>query len=337
LGGYELPARESFELFEELARIDSAAGWVVANSSSLSFICQGLPPETVDEIFANPDMLGAAAHFPPQPALQTSGGYRLSGRWNFGSGSSHADWLNVMGIASDEKGPRLAPDGSPELIMFFFPREQGEVVENWRTLGMRGTGSHDVRLEELFVPGARSWVVGPFVPGPAFQGPLYRLKAWLAAPLVASVTLGVARAALDELSELARRKTPNMSTTSLAEKPLIQERLARAHALVGAGRAYLHQAIDEAWALVCEGGELGPDEGVPVQLAASYAIEASCQAVDLVHFCAGTSGIRDELPFQRHFRDVHTLSQHAFGSAARFESAGKVLLGQRSDWGFFYL
>ena len=125
---------------------------------------------------------------------------------------------------------------------------------------------------------------------------------------------------------------------TLGERHTVQERLARATALVGAGKAYIKATLQDAWEQVTGGERLGPELGLPVQLAASHAVEAACQAVDLVHVSAGTTAIRNEHRFQQYFRDVHTISQHAFVSPySRFESVGKLLLGKETDWMFFTL
>ena len=156
-------------------------------------------------------------------------------------------------------------------------------------------------------------------------------------PLVASVSLGVARAAIADLTELAQAKTPSYSQVGLADRPVVQDKLARARAAVDAARSYLYGALAAAEEAVETQTKLSIEQGIPLALAASHAIEAAIQAVDLVHSCAGTSGIRNELRFQQYFRDVHTMSQHAFASPARFESVGKLMLGRESDWPFYYL
>jgi alkylation response protein AidB-like acyl-CoA dehydrogenase len=160
---------------------------------------------------------------------------------------------------------------------------------------------------------------------------------WSFSPLVASVAVGVARAAIADLTELAQTKVPGYTQTALADKPVVQDRLARAKATIDAARAYLYGTLGDADEAVQSQPRLTIEQGIPLALAASHAVEASVQAVDLVHGCAGTSGIRDEQRFQQYFRDVHTISQHAFVSAARFESVGKLLLGRESDWPLFYL
>jgi alkylation response protein AidB-like acyl-CoA dehydrogenase len=152
------------------------------------------------------------------------------------------------------------------------------------------------------------------------------------------VTLGIARAAIDGLCQLAvEGKTPSYTQTSIADRPVVQDRIARARAVVDAARSYIYATAAEAWAYVQTAPKLDMEHGLPLALAGSFGVEASVQAVDLVHACAGTSAIREERPFQKYFRDIHTLQQHAFSSASRFESVGKIMLGRESDWAFYNL
>jgi alkylation response protein AidB-like acyl-CoA dehydrogenase len=234
--------------------------------------------------------------------------------------------------------PKLGPNGIPAMLIVHFPAAEAEIVDNWRTLGMRGTGSHDVQVSDVFVPEHRVWSIGPYAPmNPAFSDALSRMGLWWFSPIVASVSLGIARAAVADFVELAQVKTPSYTQVSLADRPVVQDKLARARATVDAARSYLYGALAEAEDVVRTQPRLSIEQGIPLALAASHATEAAMQAVDLVQSCAGTSGIREEQRFQQYFRDVHTISQHAFASASRFESIGKLLLGRESDWPFYYL
>jgi len=221
--------------------------------------------------------------------------------------------------------------------MIFFPAAEAEIVDTWHTLGMRGTGSHDIQLTDVFIPERRAFVMRPFDNlGSAYRGPLYAFRLWLAGPTIASVALGIARS-VDDFIALAGRKTPSYTQVALSDRAKNQDRVARAKAMVDASRSYLYRVLDDTWAYPSTGAKITPEQGIPVQLASCYAIETAGKVVDLVHSAVGTTGIRDEYRFQQYFRDVHTVSQHAFGSPERFESVGKLLLGKESDWGFFYL
>jgi indole-3-acetate monooxygenase len=337
-GGAELGPVSGVRLFEELATIDSAASWVGMISAAGAWLAVLLPPQAAGEMLADPRAVVNGSLFPPLAAESVQGGYRVSGRTAFGSGSSYATWLGTQAVLLENGAPKLGPNGIPVALIVHFPAAEAEIIDNWRTLGMRGTGSHDIQVRDVFVPDHRVWPIGPYAPvNPAFTDALPRMGLSWFGPLVASVSLGTARAAVADLIELAQTKTPSYAQIALADKPVVQDRLARARATLDAARSYLYSTLAEAEEIVRTQPRLSVEQGIPLALAASHAVEAAAQAVDLVHSCVGTSGIREEQRFQQYFRDVHTMSQHAFVSYGRYESAGKVMLGRESDWPFFNL
>jgi indole-3-acetate monooxygenase len=338
-GGLELDPLASMQVFEELGRIDGSVGWVVSNCSFIAYLCQVLPDEGSAEIFANPRTVVAGAVNPPGIAIPVEGGYRVSGRWPFGSACHFADWLGTFCLIMDGEAPRMDADGNPVLLQVMLAREEAEILDTWHVLGMRGTGSADFQVQDIFVPERRSVALAALdQPGSAHGGPLYRFGLWIDPLRIASTALGVARAALEAFIELAATKTPNFTQTALADRSNVQDAVARARAQIDAARSYITTTVSDAWEFVQSEGSprITVNEGVPLGLAASFGMQSAVQAVDLVHAMAGTTAIREEYPFQQYFRDVHTLSQHAIASANRFESLGKILLGRQSDWVFYY-
>ena len=336
-GGLEMHPVPAFKMFEAIARIDSAAGWIVANSSTIASF-SWFPVEANKEMRADLRGFPAGSWFPPGTAEPVEGGYRVSGQWSFGSGCNYANWLTGQALVTENGVPKIGPDGKPIALIVFFRASEATIIDTWHTLGMRGTGSNDVRIEQVFIPERRCWTIAPLtVTDPAFSGPLYRLGLWIAGPLNASVALGIARAALDDFIELAKKKTPSYTQTGLADRPAIQERVARAQALIDAGSSYIETATRTALDFVMDGRKIDIEHGSGLALAGSFAHDAACEAVDLIHACAGTTAIRQEYRFQQYFRDVHTVSQHAFSCWNRFESIGKLMLGRESDWAFYYL
>ena len=172
-------------------------------------------------------------------------------------------------------------------------------------------------------------------PAKAYQGPLYRLTIWPPVAFLAPPALGTARAAIDELLELARIKTPTFTGSTLRERHVVQRQLAEAEATLGAGRAFLHETFRESWEAAVQGAAITLDRKLKMQLATTHANRSAAKAVDFVHDAAGASAIRNQYRFQRYFRDAHTMTQHAFSSASRYESVGAMMLGAESDWSFF--
>lgn len=337
-GGADLGPVYGIQLFEELARIDASAAWVGAISAAGGWLLGLLPPQGTGEILDDPRAVINGSLFPPVVAERAAGGYRVSGRSSFASGCDHATWIQCQAVLMEEGAPIIGPNGMPAAVLIHVPAPEFEVIDTWHTLGMRGTGSNDYQIRDAFVPEHRAWQMGPVMPvNPAFRDGLNRMGVWWFSPLLAAVALGTARAAVDELRELARYKVPSYVHGRLADKSVVQDKLARARAVVQSARAYLYQSLADAEQFVLTEPRLTIEQGIPLALSASHAVESACTAVDLVHSCAGTSAVRTESRFQQYFRDVHTISQHAFLSAARFESIGKLLLDRESDWPFYYL
>jgi alkylation response protein AidB-like acyl-CoA dehydrogenase len=337
-GGLEMDPITAMDMFEEISRIDGAAGWVVSQCSILAYLGCLFPAEANQEMHAAPNQIFAGAWNPPGRAEPVPGGYRVSGRWPFTSGANYATWMSGLANVTSSEPATAETQETPQTIVVYFRATEAKILDTWRTLGMRGTGSNDVVIEDVFVPERRAWKIAPLnPPDPAFAGPLYRLGVWINAQTQSCVGLGIARAAIDDLMDLATKKTPSYQQTELADRSLVHDRVARARALIDAARSYNRLALQNAWDYVGDAEKIDIDHGTALALAACFAHEAACQAVDLVHACAGTSAIRDEHRFQQYFRDVHTLSQHAFTGPARYESLGKVMLGKESDWGFYYL
>ncbi|HUI77286.1 MAG TPA: acyl-CoA dehydrogenase family protein [Bryobacteraceae bacterium] len=337
LGGLEVDAVTAIRVLEEVSRLDSAAGWNLMISTGAPSFCAWLPPEASREIFANhPDAIVCGALAPPGRAVPSEGGYRVTGRWPFASGCNHASWLVGAAFIFDKDELRLDQNGIPIQLILAFPKNEVTILDTWHTVGMRGTGSNDIAVQDVFVPQWRAAQVAPLTQLPkAFDRPLYRMTLWFAVAALAAPSLGTARAAIDALLALALKKTPAYTRSPLAERPVAQMQVARAEALLGAARAYLYDTVRDAWDTASQGQFLAQKQKIAIQLAVSHAICSAADAVDLVHQAAGTSAIRLEHPFERYFRDAHAMTQHAFGSASRFESAGKLMFGLETDWPFF--
>jgi len=328
----------AFQVLEEVSRIDSAVGWNLQLSTAVDALGAWFPDDGAKEIYDEPDATFAGSFFPPRRAVEVDGGYRVTGQTPFMSGAHQARWFLGLAHIFDGDSPRLAGDGAPVTLMTLCRAGDAAIVDTWRTMGMRGTGSHDVVMTDLFIPSRRTALLAPYEkPGNAYRGPLYRFSVWTALSVLGTVPLGIARAAIDDLLELAARKTPSYLTTPLKDRTPVQASVGEAEATLGAGKAYLHEALREVWDRALEGHMIDMAGKMKLQMAATYAIAAGTRAVDLVQAAAGTTAIRDEHRFQRYFRDVHTLVHHAYASKARYESVGQHFLGVPIEWPFYGL
>jgi indole-3-acetate monooxygenase len=333
-GGLELPLVDAMAVWEAVARIDSAAAWNLVMIQQIAGFAAYLPPEGAQELFADGPTTVAGALFPPGAARRDDGGWRITGKVPFASGCHHASWCALPAIVMDGDQPKIDPGtGQPTMIGSFLPRRDVEILDTWHTVGMRGTGSADISVHDRFVPDHRTFVVGPLThPAPGFEGPLYRMLPWPGIVGEATVSVGVAAAAVAEVTELVRTKTPAYLTTPLREQQLAQYFVGRAHALVAAARDTLHRGAEQIYDQVERESSLSWESKIRIQLAVSFVADACREAVRLVTDVAGTSAIRLEQRFERYSRDIQVLAQHSDKSSPRYATAGRLLFGLENDW-----
>jgi alkylation response protein AidB-like acyl-CoA dehydrogenase len=266
----------------------------------------------------DPIGLVAGAGAPTGTARPVDGGYLLSGRWQFGSGSPHACWF-VPGYALEGETPRFGP-------MMLLPAKDVEIIDTWSVGGMRGTGSHDFAVHERFVPAAYTMNTADDLP--LHPGPLYRLPVLLTlCSTLGPLALGMARGAIDGFVELMATKVDRFTGTALRERLTVQERVAQAEAAVRSARAFLYEMVHEVWGTIEQGTPLTERQLALFRLANMHAVASGAQAVDLVYHAAGTSAIFTTNPLERFFRDVHVATQHRCASPEERYQAGRVLLG----------
>jgi alkylation response protein AidB-like acyl-CoA dehydrogenase len=337
-GGHELDPVSAFRVIEELSRVDAAVGWNVTQANAMEPMGAWLPIDAAAPIFGSAETVLGGSFFPPRRAVPTAGGYRLSGRCAFNSNCHAATWIGgLANIHEGDGGPTMDDNGHPVTLLTFFPKDDAEIIDNWDTLGMRGTGSHDVAVDDLFVPADRAVVFGPLgEPNAAHAGPAHHLTIWHSVGCDAIPALGIAQAAIDDFLRLAADKTPSYTGTPLRARSLVQHRLGRAIATLEAARAFFYGAFRDAWQSALHGRRLDMSDKSRIQAACSHVPVAAAEVVDLVHSLLGTTGVRNEQPFARHFRDIHTITQHAYVSEARFSAVGQVALGLDPDWGFLH-
>jgi alkylation response protein AidB-like acyl-CoA dehydrogenase len=319
-GGRERPARDVVRAIEAVSQGDGAAGWCVMIGATTGLLAASLPEEWAHKIYgANPRVITGGVVAANGVARVAPGGHSVRGRWPFGSGVRHSDW-----VVGGTRMPVARDGGEPEARLMFFEPAQIRVLDTWRASGLRGTGSHDFEVADAFVPEGRSVVLGG---RPRVEGALYEFPTLgLLALGVSAVALGIARHAIEAFVELAGGKTPTGSTRTLANRPLAQRAVADAEASLRAARAFLFEAVAEAHA-IARCGRLGPEVKARLRLAATHAAWRSAAATDLVYHAAGGTSVYDASPLSRCFRDVHVATQHIMVAEPTLEVVGRVLLG----------
>ncbi|QCY11689.1 acyl-CoA dehydrogenase family protein [Pseudomonas sp. MPC6] len=319
-GGDERSPAEFCQMVEDISIADGSAGWVASFGMSPVYLA-ALPLETIKKIYADsPDVVFAGGIFPPQPASFVDGGLEVNGRWKFSSGCMGASLIGV-GI-SPKNGEML---GLPRLAVM--PREKVRIEETWNVVGLVGTGSHDVVVEGVVVPEEWTFVRG----GPSnLDEPFFRYPSLSFATQVLSVVgLGVARAALDELSGMASGRISVTGAPSLSDRPLAQVEMAKAEASLRAARSWFYQAIDDAWDSVLAGVPVSVEQTNMLRLSSTHATRVAADVARTAQMLSGMSGVYRTSPLSRFVNDTQVITQHAFMGDMTYQNAGAIFFGNK--------
>jgi indole-3-acetate monooxygenase len=326
LGGEETDPMTLVRVVEEISRADGATGWCVAIGGEYGVFGGYLGPNAAREIFgSDPHVRAAGALRPFGTAVVVDGGYRVTGRWPLGSGCQHSAWIVGGCRILDGAAPRVRADGTSIARLLFFPAAECEILDTWHSIGLRGTGSHDYVVSDIFVPDAHSL---SFREPPLEAGPLYALPTIaLFATVLAAVPLGIARHAIDILIELAGTKIATRSRQTLREDATLQVHLGRAQALLRSGRAFLYEALNEAWRAVSAERALSLEQLAMLWLASTQAATAAKEAAELVFSAGGSASPYESSGLERCVRDIHAAAQHLVMAPGNYQMAGQALLG----------
>jgi alkylation response protein AidB-like acyl-CoA dehydrogenase len=316
---------------EEVARADGSTGWCVAMGVNTFRQAAQFRTDVRRELFySDPVGVSAGSANPRGVARAVPEGYRVTGRWHFASGCMHSSSVHGACRVFEGDTPRLLPSGEQEVrIAYFYPKSVAEIVDVWSVSGMRGTGSHDIVVEDLFVPEERTFsaaerrarVTGPVNAIPGFD---------LAGCNFACVGLGVARAAIDALVELASAKTPHFSDALLRERTAVQAQVGEAEAVLRSGRAFLFEVAGGMWADAEAGRQITSPQRAELRLAMTHAAQCAARATHLMSVAAGTTSIFTSSPLERHLRDAEVVTRHVQLQYLNYESVGRTLLGLES-------
>jgi indole-3-acetate monooxygenase len=333
LGGQQVDLMTFLRVAELMAEGDASVGWNLANNSVGQLVALSLPDDGVEEVFGSgPDTIVAGTAVPGGgTAVPVDGGYRVSGRWPFGSGCRESQWMLANFEIVDGDQPRLNPDGTPALFRGFFRPSEVAIVDTWDMTGMRGTGSHDWTVTDVFVPEHRTvHVEGRLLTNQwhRWPGTLYALPVHaLVGPHHSVVATGIARAGIDTLTDLAGAKIPRGRAGLLRESPQVQESVARAEAILGAAQVFRAAATREVWETTESGQETTLQQRARCRLAASFAVDSARQAMDLMYRAGGTTSSKRTHQLARCWRDLHVVGQAASIAPDWYPLIGRAFLG----------
>lgn len=330
-GGLEVDLMTLVSVLSELSAADGSAGWcaMIGATSGLvyAYLDQAIAKEIVS---AEPSFCTGGVFAPSGRAVLVDGGCRVDGRWSFSSGAHHTTWFSLGVVMMDADAPRILANGAPDVRGILVPSSDVEILDTWYVSGLRGTGSNDVAVHDVFVPEERIYrLVGGT---PASEGTLYRFPLFgLLALGVASVAVGIARDAIDELITLATEKTPSGSRRRLADRAHAQMEVAQAKAELAAAESFIIGEGNLIWYEADEGKALDVEARARLRLAATHGTRTSARVVDRMYELGGGTSIYATSRLQRAFRDIHAATQHMVVAPATYELTGRVLLGVETD------
>ncbi len=312
---------------------DASTGWCLAQALTSTHATGYMSPDTLAEVFL--DTNGIVCWGPPAglaKATLVEGGYRVTGKWRFGSGGRHSKWFGGHSIVHGADGkPVLDDKGAPQFRTMLFLKEQANIIDGWHTLGLRATRSDDYEVTNLFIPARHStWR--------DFQPDRREAHAFFSIPMLtlygiafSGVAVGLADACLSEFIKLAETKKGGGpfagATAALANNAVVRAEVAQARAKWRRARAFLHEMLREIWACLAAGDAPSLSQRAELRLAITGAMQCSCEIVDYAFTAAGSNAIFEGSPFERRFRDMHTLMAHGQAQMSNFESAGEALFG----------
>jgi indole-3-acetate monooxygenase len=333
LGGLQADPLTYVRVVELLAEAAGSVGWNLANNSIGQLVTLGLPDEGVHEIYGHgaDTVIAGTAVMGGGRAVSVDGGYRVTGRWPFGTGCQESSWMLGSFQILDGAEPRRSPDGASVHWRGVFARSEVQIVEgSWDVAGLRATGSFDWTVDDVFLPERRTMVHAGVPldnqwkrwPGISYALPA---QAWVG-PHHSAVITGIARAGIDALIELASEKTPRGRTARLCENPQVQDAIGRADTILNAGRAYRSAVITEVWNTIAAGEDTTLEQRARCRLAASYAADSAREAMDLMYRHGGSTSYRRESRLAECWRDLHVVGQAVTLLPEWYPMGGRVLL-----------
>lgn len=325
LGGCSMAPRDFLERLEAISKADGSTGWVASFGFATKYL-SSLPAATLEKIYADtPDVVFAGTVFPQQQATKVDGGVRITGRWPFGSGCMGASLIGV-GVSVGEGDKSGLP------LMAVIPADKVTIDPTWRTIGMASSGSHDLVVEDVFVPDDHILVRGapPSIDSPGYRYPTLAM----AAQVLAVVGLGVAQAALDHVVKVADTSKSITGAPTLGNRTNVQIHLAECEGKLQSARAWFYQVTDQVWEQVLAGDPISRDTNMHLRLASSHLARTGAEVARACFEMSGTAGIFQANPLSRYLTDAMVVAQHAFLTEGSFMNAGKVMVGHDRIPGF---
>ncbi|MEM9668921.1 MAG: acyl-CoA dehydrogenase family protein [Pseudomonadota bacterium] len=332
LGGLEATPRQIVETVEVLAEANASAGWCVMIGATTALNAAYMNHDTAAGIYSDDGVITGGVFAPMGKALDEGDHYRVTGRWQWGSGSANCNWLCGGAMIFENGEMCRLESGMPDNRMMIFPASDAELHDTWHVAGLKGTGSGDISVEDIIVPKERS--VSLITDRPVEAGPLYAFPAFgLLALGVCAVGLGNARGALESVKQLATKKKSQGSSKTLSEKQVTQVEISKLEAALRSARAYLFDEIDKTWAVAEATGKIPLERRADLRLACTHMTRTAADVVRGCYDIGGGAALFLENDLQRRLRDAHAVTQHIATGPGTYEQTGRIILGLESFGG----
>ena len=333
-GGIETDLTTLLDVTEELSYADSAIGWIHQIYAYTNFQALTLPLESMEKVFAGSRstadfkhaiLAGAAA--PSGRAVEVDGGLLVNGRWAWGSGIQYADWVCANLMVMDGSEPKLNAKGKRIFALVWVPSEQVTLLDNWQTSGLRGSGSVDFQMNDIFVPHA---MISQMEKGTYPLDCLYSKypNFCVGSTCLSASPLGVARRALDDFDDIAQGKIPQFSSKTLSQNVIVHQSYGECESLYQSSRHHLHGSTNAMWDTIVNGGVPSPQEMRITRMAGAQVMKNCLDIIQKLYLLAGGSSLHLNCSLQKHWRDIHAASAHVLVRSDNFRVAGNTVLNR---------
>jgi indole-3-acetate monooxygenase len=328
-GGPEMPLPQQVELIETLAYADPSVAWAVKIGTDSGYFCAFLDPGAARELYPSIDYATAGQAPPNGRAVRVPGGYRVTGRWGFGSGCTHADVMVAGCLVLESEGATPS-----EVTYILAPAASFEIEDTWHSNGLAGSGSHHYKTKDLFVPEKHTFTMT----GPArLPGPLYADagSATVFIPM-AGTPLGLMGRVIDVTVELARERVIALPAppTLMRHLPRVKLALARAQMLYAAARAAVYESVNRYWAELLRDGHGSLEARRDTGMARIHAHRTAIEVAQLMFDTVGAPAVYETLPLGRLLRDAIVANQHLGFNDGVVERLGGMMLGDSPEGAF---
>jgi alkylation response protein AidB-like acyl-CoA dehydrogenase len=329
-GGLECSPRQIVDAVEAVAEANASAGWCTMIGATTAMNAAYMEPATAQDVYNDPHIITGGVFAPMGKAVVDGDDYIVSGRWQWGSGSANCTWLCGGCMVFEDGELRTLPSGRPDTRMMVFPASDVELIDTWHVMGLKGTGSGDLAVENVRVPKARS--VSLVADKPYVDGALYKFPAFGLLSLgVAATAMGNAKGALQAFIDLGSVKKNQGSRKTLGERATVQSEAARMMAEFRAARAYLHDEIEQTWEIAQNSAEIPVDRQAALRMACTHMVRTGAEITRTYYDLGGGAALFEASELQRRFRDAHAMTQHIVTAPATWELTGRLLFGLPTD------